>query len=280
MKRAVLWVAKVPAEPEPPTGSPGSIRVFRPALNFWKYLLVRWGFKQASGAIALFFFLSMTAGWQAAVSIDRALDRGIERAIEGKGKAAEPAEGERKQRRNRALSNATQRVIAGWIHDLEMIGLAFFLIQMPFALAAARLDYEMRWYMVTDRSMRLREGIFKVREMTLTFANVQNITIRQGPLQRLLGIADVVVRTAGGGGSDASGDHTEEKKDATHTGVLRAVDNAESVRDMILDRLRRLRDAGLGDPDDRQAVAHPGILDAARELRSAIAGLKGQLLDK
>jgi hypothetical protein len=82
-------------------------------------------------------------------------------------------------------------------HAIELLGLGLFLVQMPFSLAAARLNYEMRWYIVTDRSLRLREGIFGVREMTLTFANVQNIAIRQGPLQRALGLADVVVRTAG-----------------------------------------------------------------------------------
>jgi hypothetical protein len=68
-----------------------------------------------------------------------------------------------------------------------------------------------------------------------------------------------------------------------HTGVLRAVDNAEQVRDLILDRLRRLRDAGLGDPDDRHRHAHtpsPGgsaesLRAAARDLLDAARSLRG-----
>jgi uncharacterized membrane protein YdbT with pleckstrin-like domain len=241
LKALALRIAKVPPEPKAPAGSPGSIRIFRAASNYWKYLLVSWGVKQVAAAFAIVFFLSMTATWRAAAT-------GLERTF----------------------PNA--------IHTLELVGLGLFLVQLPLSLIAARLNYEMRWYIVTDRSLRLREGIFSVREMTLTYANVQNIAIQQGPLQRLLGIADVVVRTAGGGGGGTD-DHGNERHGAgatMHTGTLRAVDNAEQVRDLILDRLRRLRDAGLGDPDDRRPRAsQAGPADSAALLRAAV----GELLD-
>jgi len=240
-KALALRFAKVPPEPHAPAGSPGSIRIFRAAPNYWKYLLVTWGLKQVAGALAIFFFLSMTATWQAAVSGPRQINPEL------------------------------HRILPGAFHALELLGLGFFLVQMPFSLAATRLNYEMRWYIVTDRSLRLREGIFGVREMTLTYANVQNIAIQQGPLQRLLGIADVVVRTAGGGSAtDKHGREAHGLGATMHTGTLRAVDNAEQVRDLILDRLRRLRDAGLGDPDDRQhQVATAGLGRSDDGLRAA-----------
>ena len=253
LKTLALSFAKVPPEPHAPPGSPGSIRIFRAAPNYWKYLLVSWGVKQAAGAFAIVAFLSMTATWQAAAF------------------------------RDVSDHKLMDRILPSAIHTLELFGLGLFLVQMPFSLAATRLNYEMRWYIVTDRSLRLREGIFGVREMTLTYANVQNIAVEQGPLQRLLGIADVVVRTAGGGSSTNAHGHEGRGPGATmHTGILRAVDNAEQVRDLILDRLRRMRDAGLGDPDDRhrqtltpdpgssaellRAAAHE-LLDAVRSLR-------------
>jgi uncharacterized membrane protein YdbT with pleckstrin-like domain len=241
-KALALRIAKVPPEPHAPAGSPGSIRTFRSAPNYWKYLLVTWGLRQLAGACAIVFFLPLTASWKA----------------------------------------ATGGIIPGAVHVLEMLGLALYVAQMPFSLAAARLNFEMRWYIVTDRSLRVREGVFSVREMTLTFANVQNIAIRQGPLQRLLGIADVVVQTAGGGASNHHGHERGAGGGSMHTGTLRAVDNAEQVRDLILDRLRRLRDAGLGDPDDHQNHGLPAspvssadalraaaldLVDAARSLR-------------
>jgi hypothetical protein len=267
LKTLALRFAKVPPEPRAPAGSPGSIRIFRAAPNYWKYLLVTWGLKHVAGAFAIVAFLSMTATWQATAGRDVPDDK--------------PAA---TQRGRRHLGPELERLLPNAIHTLELIGLGFFLVQMPFSLAATRLNYEMRWYIVTDRSLRLREGIFRVREMTLTYANVQNIAIQQGPLQRLLGIADVVVRTAGGGSAtDAHGHEARGPGANMHTGTLRAVDNAEQVRDLILDRLRRLRDAGLGDPDDRrQQVRKPDpggsaellraaareLLDAARALRA------------
>ena len=65
-------------------------------------------------------------------------------------------------------------------------------------LALLRLDFELRWYIVSDRACASARGSSRCREKTMTFANIQHIGIRQGPLQRLLGIADVEVRTAGG----------------------------------------------------------------------------------
>jgi len=238
LKTLAFRFAKVPPEPLAPAGSPGSIRTFRSAPNYWKYLLVTWGLRQATGALAIVVVLSMTATWKA----------------------------------------ASGGILPGLFHLLEIVGLGFFIVQLPFSLAATRLNFELRWYIVTDRSLRIREGIFGVREMTLTFANVQNIAIRQGPLQRLLGIADVVVRTAGGG--SASSDHGHERSAlgaSMHTGTLRAVDNAEHVRDLILDRLRRLRDAGLGDPDDRQ---HQGSTAAPESSADVLRAAARELLDE
>jgi len=245
-KDLALRLAKVPPEPKAPAGSPGSIRVFRAAPNYWKYLLVVWGLRHVVGAFVIVVLLSTSATLEAANRLD--------------------PEGARR--------------LPGVLHALEWIGLGAFLLQMPFSLAATRLNYEMRWYIVTDRSLRVREGIFGMREMTLTYANVQNISIRQGPLQRALGIADVVVRTAGGGGAtDGHGHQSERLGGGMHAGTLRAVDNAEQVRDLILERLRRLRDAGLGDPDDRHHASVPdagadSLRAAARELLAEARALR------
>ncbi len=108
-----------------------------------------------------------------------------------------------------------------------------------------RLDYEMRYYLVTDRSLRIREGVWVLRELTLSFVNVQHVSIQQGPIERLLGISNVIVDTAGGGG----------RKDETlghgHRGILRGIEDAEAVRDRIRACLEQVhREAGLGDADE------------------------------
>ncbi len=146
-----------------------------------------------------------------------------------------------------------------------------------------QLDYELRWYIVTDCSLRIREGVASLRETTMTFANIQNLSIEQGPIQRLLGIADLKVRTAGGGPGDeddSSGD--SEKSDSMHVAYFRGVDNAPELRDTILAQLQRLKSAGLGgatrpvaaDRPDSAVEAARAVLHETRAMRAAIQNLR------
>jgi membrane protein YdbS with pleckstrin-like domain len=161
---------------------------------------------------------------------------------------------------------------AAWLEVLEVASLVTFVVAAWISFLMIRLDYELRWYIVTDRSLRIREGLGRVTEKTMSFANIQNIAVRQGPIQRLLGIADVEVRTAGGGG--AKPDHKGMSEDL-HLAYFRGVDNAEEIRDAILLRVRQLRDAGLGDPDLAErdpppsASARPGSCDSPETLAAA-----------
>jgi len=167
----------------------------------------------------------------------------------------------------------------GWLlRWAELVGVAAFLLQLPFTLLLVKVDVDYRWYVVTDRSLRIREGVFRVREQTMSFANVQNLAVRQGPLQRLLGIADLRVRTAGGGGKEDPG--TGEGSANLHLGTFRGVADAEGIRDVVLERLRRHRDAGLGDPDEEPDPAEPcggPILEAARLLLTEARALRREI---
>ncbi len=120
-----------------------------------------------------------------------------------------------------------------------------------------RIDYDMRYYVVTDRSLRIREGALIIHESTYTFANIQNLSVNQGPLERYLGLANLVVESAGGGGPSGGDTHGKSPFGNAHEGKLRGIANAREVRDQILLLMRRYRDAGLGDPEDvARAVPH------------------------
>ena len=139
-------------------------------------------------------------------------------------------------------------VIADWRLLLLVIPLVAIAVAKAATLyVTMRLDYEMRWYVITDRSLLIREGVWNVQEITLTFANAQNVRVTQGPLERWFGISNVEVETAGGGSGDATG--------ARHRAQLRGLKNPQEIRGVILERLRKQRTAGLGDPDDREARA-------------------------
>jgi hypothetical protein len=163
------------------------------------------------------------------------------------------------------------------VRVVETLTWTVFIAQFIFNLSILRLDYELRWYMVSDRAIRVREGITTVREKTITLANIQNIGVKQGPLQRLLGIADVEVKTAGGGGGSVSaGKHGHQRPgESLHVAYFRGVANANEIRDLLLEGVRRQKDAGLGDHDDHHPVdeiqlAMSELLAAARGLRAGV----------
>lgn len=57
------------------------------------------------------------------------------------------------------------------------------ILALPYSYLLQRLNYELSWYIVTDRSLRIRIGIWIVEEITMTFDNIQNLRITAGPLQ-------------------------------------------------------------------------------------------------
>jgi membrane protein YdbS with pleckstrin-like domain len=130
-------------------------------------------------------------------------------------------------------------ILAGLI-----FGIAYFL---------ARLEYDMRYYIVTDRSLRIRKGAWNIIEQTLTFANIQNIKIEQGPIQRVLGFSNLVAETAGGG-AVASQQEVAAMRNY-HRAVMSGLDNAEEIRNLILGHLKfQSHASGLGDPDESRGT--------------------------
>lgn len=142
--------------------------------------------------------------------------------------------------------NPTAAVVIGALGGAWLLGYALF------TYASIRLDYDMRWYVLTDRSLRIREGIIHVREVTLTLANVQELKVSQGPIQRLLDLTDLVVDTAGGGRAASAGGESVHG----HQGILRGVDRGGDLRTKIEKRVKQRRGAGLGDPDEHGHDAH------------------------
>jgi uncharacterized membrane protein YdbT with pleckstrin-like domain len=142
-----------------------------------------------------------------------------------------------------------------------------FLASIPITYFLQRMNYEMRWYIVTDRSLRIRRGVVRLQEMTMTFANIQEIRVTANPIERWLGLANVAVRSAGGGDSTAHGTPA-----SGHVAKFEGVDNAEAIRDLIVERLRVYRDSGLGEKT-MEAQASP-LLSGAREVLQETRALR------
>lgn len=235
LERLIAGVLKVPPRPEPPAGGSGTLRIFNAAPGFYRYRLAGWLIRQAGTAVGLVVGLFFLTN----VEVEAAW------------------------------------MFTGFIRIIEVVGVGGFLLQLPFSFLMVRLDYRYRWYMVTDTSLRIREGLLSIREQTMTFANIQNLSIRQGPLQRFFGISDLRVRTAGGGEHSSDGKEMAESANM-HLAYFRGVGNAAEIRDLIGHRMRHQRDTGLGDPDESApsplaAAVVPArvgeLVSVARELR-------------
>jgi membrane protein YdbS with pleckstrin-like domain len=236
-RERLMAMLRMPPPPVPPDGDE-SVRVFRAAPNYFRYRVLAWLATQAGAGISLLIGLLWVLGGGPDLPSDSPL----------------------------RMSGVRLLIVAG-----EIVAVAAYLVQFIVSALLLRLDFEQRWYMVSDRSLRIREGLLKVEEKTMTFANVQQMTIQQNPLQRWLGIADLQVRTAGGGGKATQEQHA---KPDLHVGYFRGLADAAQIRDAIRERMRRHVDAGLGDPDDQDDVlSSAGIVPVAPGAAGPLTGL-------
>jgi membrane protein YdbS with pleckstrin-like domain len=156
-------------------------------------------------------------------------------------------------------------VLIGWLAVLAGSRMAAVILALPAAALAVlpdivayiaiHLQYDTTWYVMSGRSLRIRRGIWTIQETTITFENVQNVEVNQGPLQRWFGIADVHVDTAGGGGAKLAAAGHGSAGAAGHRGLIEGVADAARIRDLVLSRLRGSRTAGLGD-EHHAAITH------------------------
>ncbi len=298
LSRKLLVLLKVPHDPEPPAGGPGTLQVFRAGRAYYRLNLVVWAVKQGVALAAFVFWFWALLYWESTVReaatasvspASAAPVATVAAATPPSPSESEPAKNSTTKKRKSSrkgptiqqllvrLYQKTPSLVFPLLWIAKGISLAVYLVQLPITYLILRLDYEQRWYLVTDRSLRLRSGVWSVRELTMSFANLQQITVSQGPLQRFLGLADVCVQSAGGGGAMAG--HGGAQHASLHSGIFHAVENAHEIRDLIVERLRRFREAGLGDPEETRhaaamsSVGTPGVavvgaetLAAAREL--------------
>lgn len=315
LRNRALTLLKVPPEPHPPAGDPASLRVFRAGRNYYRLRMGGWAIAQVLALAGIVFWTVMLLEVEGLARAEQAAD--AKAAASAPAVNREPNRGPasgpetRQQRVDRwrkrffshinAAANdpsGSRRPIArGWsgfkraavevallmppwvfpmVWALKIAGIVLYFVQLGVTYSVRRLDYEMRWYLVTDRSLRLRHGVWTVWESTMSFANIQQVVVSQDPIQRFLGLANVKVQSAGGGTSDRRHPGAD-----MHVGYFHSVTNAEEIRDLILERLRRFRETGLGDPDEKAIVAPApvvpepdALLCAARELATEARALR------
>jgi membrane protein YdbS with pleckstrin-like domain len=155
---------------------------------------------------------------------------------------------------------------------LAPLALAVMVLPDIAAYVAIHLRYDTTWYVLTHRSLRIRRGIWVIQETTITFENIQNVSVESGPLERWFGIANVIVDTAGGGPEKTSHGGTKEN---LHRGIIEGIDRPDEIRDLIMNRLRQSRSAGLGDDHATGPAWGTPHIAMLREIRDSLQHPRG-----
>jgi membrane protein YdbS with pleckstrin-like domain len=136
-----------------------------------------------------------------------------------------------------------------------VLGPLFFVLLVPRYFRYHTLRYEF-----DDEGVTMRWGILFRREISLTYARIQDIHLTSNFVERWLGLAKVQVQTASG---SASAEMTIE-----------GLQEFERVRDFLYSRMRGVRSGSAAARVGAPASAEPGaaILDAdtAEALTSAL----------
>src|SRR5215204_4188140 len=155
------------------------------------------------------------------------------------------------------------KTIRRWVSALVFPGIAFLVSQgfslwtmtlflfgiLVVAVLAALwgfLSWRATTYEVTGSTFRLRQGVFQKNERTIPLEHVQSVDTVQGIIQRVFGVVEVRIETAGGGASepDASlsaldrraaerlrreieGSHMERSEESAGPTVLRRLSTRE-----------------------------------------------------
>lgn len=261
MRSRLLALLKVPESPDPPPGSGDSLTTFRASIKHLYLSALLWLPRQVSALVGLVFALVFFG------SIDLPFFN---------------FGGEAFTRRLRQF----QFEFGGMTFDpislinfFELFAVVFFVFQLIFSLAMLKLSWEMRWYMVGDQSLRIREGLWSLREQTVTIANIQNMTVKQGPLQKLFGISDLEVQTAGGGPPSDLSDFKEGLA-PLHIASFCGLEDAQALRNRIQERLMAFKGAGLGDDDEPEERSTPDVSSGASVTSSGLAEAATELRDE
>ncbi|WP_120242655.1 PH domain-containing protein [Halopiger aswanensis] len=96
-----------------------------------------------------------------------------------------------------ALAGVFEPIQGSWTAVAAPLG---FLLGLSYGVA-----YYYRFgYQITEDTVDVASGVFARRSREIPYGRIQNVDIRQGVVQRLLGVAVVSIETAGGGETEAT----------------------------------------------------------------------------
>lgn len=119
---------------------------------------------------------------------------------------------------------------------------------------------------LTTRSLRFKKGYIVEIEKTIPLDKIQDLTFKEGPLLKFLGLSILKIETAGNSASGSA--------DLSLIGIL----DAASFRELVFDQRDKVTEFGSGN-EDREGNS-TDLLSTVAEMRDALLRIEKHLLDK
>jgi uncharacterized membrane protein YdbT with pleckstrin-like domain len=118
---------------------------------------------------------------------------------------------------------------------LETIGIGVFFIVAGLSLVIALIEYYSVSISVEENSFHIKEGIIHLRELSISYRQIQNIDIARPLIYRLFGVSRVIIITAGNEDNDRE---VEKEHDKETEAIIDYLDKAkaEKLQHELLER--------------------------------------------
>lgn len=117
----------------------------------------------------------------------------------------------------------------GWIIIFFIAG---FLLLVILSYVIAYLTYKFYKYELTDECFKKEQGIIWKKYVYIPYEKIQNVDINRGPLDRILGLSNISIQTAGYSGVNSGG--ASSLSEGYLPGVSK--DEGEFLRDELIKR--------------------------------------------
>ena len=235
IKNFCLRLLKISPEPSDYHAEAANEQVFRPAPAFFAYHLFVWFYQSLGGVLSLaILIVPMLIG---------------------------------------VLNSLEVRWQMPIVMLLLLLAALTALIYAGSAFIHVWLDYELRRYRISRSGIKVREGAISILETTMSIANIQNVSIEQGPIQRVLGISDILIQSAGGGGGVAQAAKGLPSPDY-HTVRFAGVRDAETIANVLREYLKIYQDSGLGHTEDKSSP--PAMTDKDLNMIDILKGMRDE----
>jgi membrane protein YdbS with pleckstrin-like domain len=157
-----------------------------------------------------------------------------------------------------AIHRPSPALLKYYILSSFLLGPLFFvpLIYLNFRYRSMRYDFD-------EEGISMRWGILFRREITLTYARIQDIHLTSNVLERWFGLARIQIQTAS---ASAAAEMTIE-----------GLHEFETVRDFLYSKMRGVRGAATAAPAEPQVREEQSLAAALREVAAELRAVREAL---